>query len=126
MRIWLSTIFVFLVVGCSSQPALELAPVKGRVSLAGKSLVQTTIQLIPDEKKGTAAPSGLGQSDEEGRFQITTPPHGEGAVPGHYKVTVTSFSGNVPQRYADPVKTPLSVEIPGAGLDNWTLELTSP
>jgi hypothetical protein len=112
--------------GCRSEPALDLAAVHGRVSLAGKGLSHATIQLIPDEKKGTTAPTGAGQTDEEGRFQITTPPHGDGAVPGHYKVTVSAYSGKVPQRYSDPVKTPLSVEVPAAGLEDWKLELTTP
>jgi hypothetical protein len=112
--------------GCRAEPALELAPVRGRVSLGGKGLSHATVQLIPDEAKGTTAPTGAGQTDEDGRFQITTPPHGEGAVPGHYKVTVTAYSGSVPQRYADPITTPLLVEIPLDGLEDWRLELTNP
>jgi hypothetical protein len=112
--------------GCRSEPALELAPVRGRVSLGGKGLSHATVQLMPDETKGTTAPTGAGQTDGDGGFEITTPPHGQGAVPGHYKVTVTAYSGAVPQRYADPIKTPLSIEIPAAGLEDWKLEIPSP
>jgi hypothetical protein len=114
-----------LLLGCGG-PQLELAPVGGRVSLAGKGLSHAAVQLIPDGKKGTAAPAGAGQTDADGHFQISTPPHGDGAVPGHYRVTVTAYSGNVPRQYADPVKTPLTVEIPAEGLSDWMLELPSP
>lgn len=110
--------------GCGGQ-SLELAPVRGRVSLGGKGISHAAIQLIPDSKKGTTAPTGAGQTDSDGNFRITTPPHGEGAVPGHYKVTVAGYSGNLPRQYADPVKTPLTIEIPAEGLSDWKLELAS-
>jgi hypothetical protein len=112
--------------GCRSEPALKLAAVRGRVTLGGRGVSHATVQLIPDDKKGTTAPPGAGQTDNDGGFEITTPPHGQGAVPGHYKVTVTAYSGSVPQRYTDPVKTPLSIEIPAGGLEDWKLDVTSP
>lgn len=111
--------------GCRAEPGVQLAPVRGQAVLGDKGLARVTIQLIPDEKKGTSAPTGVGQTDDEGRFQITTPPHGEGAVPGTYKVTVTSYGGDVPRRYTDPKSSPLSVEIPSAGLADWRLEISS-
>jgi hypothetical protein len=108
--------------GCG--PAVRLVPVQGRATLGDKVLARVTIQLVPDAAKGTHAPAGAGQTDENGAFRITTPPHGEGAVPGHYKVTVTSYPGpGVPPSYGDPTKTPLRVEIPPAGLKNWELKL---
>lgn len=112
--------------GCRSEPTLKLALVRGRVSLGGKGLSHATVQLIPDEKKGTTAPTGAGLTDGDGGFEITTPPHGNGAVPGHYRVTVSNYSGSIPQRYADPIKTPLSIEIPAGGLEDWKLVVTSP
>jgi hypothetical protein len=114
-------------VGCRAEPGVRLVPVRGRATLGKQALAHVTIQLVPDAKKGTHAPAGVGQTDEGGRFQITTPPHGEGAVPGHYKVTVTSYSGKgVPPNYGDPRKTPLGIEIPPGGLDNWELKIGSP
>lgn len=112
--------------GCWGDPAVRLAPVRGRATLEGNGLGLVTIQLVPDGSKGTHAPAGSAQTDEDGSFQITTPPHGDGAVPGHYKVTVTSYTGKVvPPGYADPAKTPLRIEIPPAGLENWELKLKS-
>jgi hypothetical protein len=112
--------------GCAGS-ALRLVPVHGRATVGKKAAQGLTIQLVPDAAKGTHAPAGGGQTDEDGRFVISTPPHGEGAVPGHYKVTVSSYTGRgVPRSYADPAKTPLRVEIPPGGLENWELDLPSP
>ena len=110
--------------GCRAELEVRLVPVRGRATLADKGLERVTIQLVPDASKGTHAPAGVAQTDEDGSFKITTPPHGDGAVPGHYKVTVTSYTGKgVPPAYADPAKTPLRIEIPAGGLENWELKL---
>jgi hypothetical protein len=115
-----------LLAGCG-EPAVRLVPVRGRATLGQKGLARVTIQLVPDGKQGTKAAAGAGQTAEDGSFHITTPPHGEGAVPGRYKVTVTSYTGKgVPRSYADPRTTPLWVDVPPGGLDNWDLKLGSP
>ena len=120
-----SCLLALALAGCSG-PSVRLVPVRGRATLGGQGLARVTIQLVPDGSKGTHAPAGVGQTDEDGSFQITTPPHGAGAVPGHYKVTVTSYTGKgIPPACADPAKTPLRVEIPPGGLENWHLELKS-
>jgi hypothetical protein len=122
-----SPLLVALALAGCAEPAVRLVPVRGRATLGQKSLRQVTIQLVPDGEKGTHAPTGVGQTDEDGRFRITTPPHGEGAVPGHYKVTVVTYTGKgVPGSYADPRSTPLRVDIPPGGLENWELKLKSP
>ncbi len=112
--------------GCRSEPPVQLVPVRGRATLAQKPLGRVTIQLLPDgAKKGT--PSAVGQTEADGSFHLTTPPHGEGAVPGKYKVTVTSYTGKgVPASYGNPRDTPLRIEIPAGGLENWDLKLKSP
>ena len=112
--------------GCRAEPAVRLVPVHGRATLGPRALGRVTIQLVPDESKGTHAPAGVGQTDEDGSFRIATPPHGEGAVPGRYRVTVASYTGkDVPRSYADPRATPLRVEIPPEGLKDWDLKLAS-
>ena len=122
-----SPLLVALALAGCAEPAVRLVPVRGRATLGPTSLSLVTIQLVPDGGKGTHAPTGVGQTDEDGRFRITTPPHGEGAVPGHYKVTVVTYTGkDVPRSYADPRSTPLRVEIPPGGLENWELKLKSP
>jgi hypothetical protein len=119
-------VLALLLAGCQGS-SVELAPVRGRATMGQKGVARVTIQLVPDSKKGTRGPSGVGQTDQDGSFQITTSPHGEGAVPGRYKVTVTSNTGSgLPRSYADPRETPLWVEIPKGGLTNWELKLESP
>src|SRR5262245_30361209 len=95
-------LLALLLAGCGAESAVRLVPVNGRATLGERALGRVTIQLVPDESKGTHAPTGVAQTDEDGSFRITTPPHGEGAVPGRYKVTVTSYTGkDVPRSYAD-------------------------
>jgi hypothetical protein len=119
-------LLALLLAGCSSKSAVPLVPVHGRATLGQRALGRVTIQLVPEDSKDTHAPAGVGQTDEDGSFRITTPPHGEGAVPGRYKVTVASYTGkDVPRSYADPRTTPLRVEIPPGGLENWDLKLGS-
>jgi hypothetical protein len=111
--------------GCQAGSSVELVPVRGQALLQGKPLAGIAIQLVPDGAKGTNGPTGLGQTDENGAFQISSPPHGDGAMPGRYKVTVASYGGNFPKHYTDPRYTPLSIDVPQEGLDNWKLELKS-
>jgi hypothetical protein len=129
MRPYLRTcplLLALVLAGCRGEPAVRLVPVQGRATFGQKALGGVMIQLVPDESKGTSAPSGVGQTDEDGAFRITTPPHGEGAAPGHYKVTVTAYTAaGLPPAYADPRTTPLRVEIPPGGLENWNLKLGS-
>jgi hypothetical protein len=118
-----SCLLALALAGCGG-PSVRLVSVRGRATLGGKGLGRVTIQLVADSSKGTHAPAGVGQTDEDGSFRITTPPHGDGAVPGHYKVTVTSYTGKgIPSAYANPATTPLRIEIPPGGLEKWTLEL---
>jgi hypothetical protein len=120
-------LLVALVLAGCGGPAVPLVPVHGRATIGKKVLARVTIQLVPDGEKGTHAPAGVGETDEDGSFRITTPTHGDGAVPGHYKVTVTSYSGKaVPRIYGDPRTTPLRIEIPPGGLENWDLKLKAP
>jgi hypothetical protein len=118
-------LLALLLAGCRGEPAVKLVPVSGRITVGQKPLVRVAIQLVPDGSKGTHAPAGAGQTDEDGSFRITTPPHGDGAVPGHYKVLLVSYPANsVPPSYANAQKTPLWVEIPPEGLEDWDLDLS--
>src|SRR5262245_66457096 len=91
--------------GCSGS-SVRLVPVQGRATLGNKALARVTIQLVPDASMGTHAPAGAGQTDENGAFRITSPPDGEGAVPGVYRVMVTAYvAQGLPRSYSDPSKT---------------------
>jgi hypothetical protein len=120
-------LLVALALASCGDPAVRLVPVQGRATLGNKPLARVTIQLVPDGAKGTHAPAGAGQTDENGAFRITSPPHGEGAVPGCYRVMVTAYTvKGVPPSCSNPATTPLRVEIPPSGLENWQLKLPGP
>jgi len=72
-----------LVAGCSK--GLELIPVTGSVTLDGKPIAGATVTFAP--KAGGLPATGV--TDDEGRFDLTTSPHGRGAMPGDYSVVVS-------------------------------------
>jgi hypothetical protein len=65
----------------------------------------------------------MGQTDADGRFELRSPPHGEGVVPGRYKVTLQQYTGSppLPARYGNVALTPLRIEVPKEGLVGWQL-----
>src|SRR5262245_9218505 len=75
--------------GCSSRP--EFATIQGQLLVNGKPADKVHIEFHPDATKGTAGPSSSGETDEEGRFELTysyAGGNGEGAVVGHHKVAI--------------------------------------
>jgi hypothetical protein len=84
-----------------------------------------TVQLVPDGAKGTHAPTASGQTDSDGSFIIQTPPYGNGAIPGHYHVTVLSYTSkpSLPGRYASPASTPLAIQVLESGDEKLVLTL---
>lgn len=122
---WCSLLLVLtiLIPGCGRRPAFALVPVRGKVIYRGQGVSMATVQFLADSTKGTQAPTAVGQTEEDGSITFQTPPHGSGVVPGHYKVTVQQYSSGIPAQYGNAVKTPLRVEVPQAGLPDWTLTL---
>jgi hypothetical protein len=101
---------VFLV-GCSggtgdpNRP--DTAPVTGVVTLDGKPVEGASVSFQAQEGQHSA----FGQTNAEGRYQLTTFVSGDGAVPGKYVVTIRkteSVGGNaVPQDDPNYGKQPL-------------------
>jgi hypothetical protein len=84
-----------------------------------------SIEFLPDGPQGAQGFSAAGHTKPDGTFTLQTHPHGAGAVPGHYKVTVTTEArGAIPPRYADSGKTTAKVEIPEQGAPDLLLTLT--
>jgi hypothetical protein len=118
LTVWLA----LSLLGCG-QPGPKLAPVRGRVTYRGCGVSKASVQLLPDTAKGTHAPTAAGETGEDGSFTLQTPPHGAGAVPGHYKVTVGHYHSAIPPKYSNPARTPLQIEVPEAGLTDWKIQL---
>jgi hypothetical protein len=70
-----------LLTGCGVKPV----PVKGVVVIDGKPSPHAFVMFTPQETGGKEA---HGATDEHGVFHLTTFRAKDGALPGHYKVTV--------------------------------------
>jgi hypothetical protein len=143
----LNTAFVcslMLLTGCSqsgdkwknSRPKTVLA--SGIITLSGKPLDGAQVVLVPTS--GGHGASALSAAD--GSFRLATFPPDEGAVPGSYKVmiiksvvpqnpdpgspesTVPQYAKLlIPEKYADPEKSGLTIEIPVAGTKDIKIDL---
>lgn len=118
-------ILSLVTLGCSKPPP-KLVQVRGTVLYHNKPLNSASVQFVPiDEAKRTDMTAN-GTTDKEGHFGLSTFPHGGGATPGSYKVTVTVYPGQpeIPSHYTSDDSTPLTVDIPEGGKDNIVLTLT--
>jgi hypothetical protein len=114
--------------GCNNNPAPpRLVPVGGKVVYKKKPVTQATVQFHPDAANGAQGFSATGQTKEDGTFTLQTYPHGPGAAPGRYAVTVTleARGAGIPRRYASVEQTPLrNIEIKDVGAPDLLLRLT--
>jgi hypothetical protein len=133
------TVIAVAVAGCGYRRPARV-PVEGVVTLDGRPLAGAAVMLVP-EAGGRA---GLGGTDKEGRFTISTYGAGDGAVFGPHRVVVTKFVSkkqrraaaddateavesvnSLPVVYAAPQTTPFSVNVRW-GLPPLELALESP
>jgi hypothetical protein len=111
--------------GCGKK-APPLVPAGGTVQAKGKPVAHVTLQFTPDPVKNRDGHTAMAQTGEDGSFRLQTPPYGEGAVVGTYRVTVTGYPGQkVPfsSIYTRLDKTTLVVEIPQGGKSDLVLKL---
>ena len=115
------------VAGCGGGP-FDIVPVSGKVTYqGGEPIPGETVEVTfhPQiEKKGKEHPRpGLAQLNEDGTFEYaTTHKHRDGLIPGKHKVTVRVLDENqnpipgvIPDKYTDPKRTPVEVEVKGSG-----------
>ncbi len=120
--------------GCGGgEDVPETAPVSGVVLYKGQPVDQAEVTFHP---QGEGHPA-VGRTDTEGRFVVTTYDQGDGAVLGTHTVTVqlmpeeslpgmevqTAGATPIPQKYADPSASPLTVEVKAGEENEVTLEL---
>ena len=127
----------FVLTGCGdSVEVLDLAdplPASGIVTLDSKPLGKALINFSPDG--GVKGPGSSAITDENGKFDLITVINGEskpGAVPGAYRVTISSLVGPdgnpvvpdgetppammaareiLPERYSNPAQTELTATV---------------
>ena len=140
-------------VGCKKNTGSRdgLVPAAGVVMYNGQPVADAEIEMRPvsEDQLNSVA---VGRTDAEGKFTLMTDRPGDGAVPGKYKTvvkkTVETIDGMtrdeyaekngkdavfdksklkteylVPEKYSDPINTPLEVEIPAKGDKNLTITL---
>lgn len=112
--------------GCND-PGPEFAPVTGVVTRNGKPQQGLLVRFLPDPEQGNAvAATASGETDAEGRYQLTynfESEEGAGAPVGWNRVLIedTTLSGipqgermpprRVPPSYQSPATTPLRFEV---------------
>lgn len=77
-------------VGGCQKSAFEVAPVRGKVSMAGQPLSQGKVMFAPvsGADSGVAGKAAVGLIQPDGSFALTTYAEGDGAVIGEHWVTV--------------------------------------
>ena len=131
-------IFCTLVVvglGCGKdQNLLPLVPVTGTITLDGKPLDSASVMFIP---VGTTKGNGAtGYTNEQGKYELSTPKGDRGAPVGEYRVVIskmlmpdgTPYSGQsglapmdsparevLPPRFSDDTQTKVKATVPEGG-----------
>jgi hypothetical protein len=114
-------------VGCKSEPKVEVGKVQGIVRVNGRPQRGAAVQFSPDGDKGSGLPIfANGTSDEQGKYTLKYGYQGkiaEGAPVGSYRVMVTDTTvgftpqgqepkpSAIPMAYGAPATTPLRAEV---------------
>lgn len=116
--------FALAAAGCGGGP--KLAPVRGRVLYAdGRPVTAASVCFTPDATKGNTGQLATGLLELDGTFALRTHPHGEGAILGPYRVTV-SLGRGTPRKLAKYTRadaTPFQIDVPPEGLTDLVLTL---
>jgi hypothetical protein len=115
-------------VGCSAPPP-PLAPVTGRVTFAGAPITCGIIVFSPDADSGCRGACATGEIGPDGRYTLATD-NQPGAVPGWHRVTVASLSAGygprLPDRFRDPARSRLRVEVRAGQANQIDFKLEGP
>lgn len=119
-----------LFAACSELP--PTVPVEGKVTLNGEPIPGCEVTFHPAQGR-----PGMGRTDDQGHFVLSTFEGPDGAVPGQHKVTVVKFE-EIPGPADNPYKqyrnlmsedlatkrtTPLSAAVERGKENNFTFEL---
>ncbi len=108
---------------------LPTVPAAGSITYQGKPLDKGTVYFLPE--KGHPATGTI----EGGKFTLTTYKEGDGAIAGKHSVGVTvteavpTKDGDtaekyvIPQKYADPGSSKISVDIPAGGKQDIVIDI---
>lgn len=117
----------FPMLGCGSPGTAPTVPARGTLLYNGQPAQAARVIFTP--KNGRPA---LGNTDDQGRFVLTTFENEDGAVPGEHTVTVSDLERNwnqdpsksrFPIPYERPDTTPLVVEIKPEDENSFTFDM---
>jgi hypothetical protein len=113
------------VAGCGGEAAPKLVPVTGKVVHKGQPLTAGNIFFHPAEGGTEPRDTPSSQLQLDGTFKLVSVPWGDGAKPGKYRVVLSAaLAGGIKKpEYADPKKTPWTVEVTDAGLKDHVFEV---
>lgn len=126
------SVLVLAATGCSYQQPVELTPVQGKITVAGKPLSAGRVVFVPESGLGG---EGRGAVDAQGVYQVTldgAPKEKTGMPPGRYNVLVFAIKPSnemkppewlASPKYADAKTSQLSVEVKAGGTDSFDLKL---
>jgi hypothetical protein len=111
---------VLLLSGCEPT-APALVPVKGKLTVNGRSLKGATLVFTPDVAKGGHGPQSFAVTADDGGFTLKTN-DGVGAVAGWHRVTVAPSADDVElmtlmEKFLDPERSGIVREVK-AGVAN--------
>lgn len=141
LRTWAALFAVIFIPGCGSSD-FQIADVSGVVTLDGEPLSNAMVQFQPQRSGDSlvVGPTSFGTTDSAGHFVLKTRKHGDGAVVGSHRVSLSTFDQRlvdpqnsdrvevlakerVPSRYRAP--TELVFEVPGRGTSEAKFDLQS-
>lgn len=114
--------------GCSSSDAPPLAEAEGTVTMNGKPLSNIGVVFFPTG----SGPMSSGNTDENGRFVLTTIKPQDGAVVGQHRVAfgaAEESSGEyarrmLPAKYESPQTSQVTAEVVAGQVNQFTFELS--
>jgi hypothetical protein len=114
---------ILLVAGCSGQP--KLVAVTGKVMHNGTPLTAGSVYFSPQTPSGRAGEKSSSLLQLDGSFTAKTFPYGDGLPPGAYKVTLSPELASRVKKpdYADPAKSPWTLEVPDTGVKDHVFEV---
>jgi hypothetical protein len=101
-RAALSPLLMLLLAGAVGCGPPLMGPVSGRVTFKGKPVPMAVVRFQPQGR-----PMGVGVTDTDGRYRLSTKKPLDGAYGGHHIVSVYPWQLGVGQEPLDPAYTPL-------------------
>jgi hypothetical protein len=89
LSVWVTCV-TLMSAGCGGSSGPELVEVHGTVLLDGKPLSGASIRFVPELQGAEAVRPASGVTDDDGRYELEYSSSRSGALPGRYKVLITT------------------------------------